>query len=439
MLTSDDQTVLLVGKRRGYGAYDVGHDSDLGIVRGWRAAKLADFPRSAGVPTEISKLAGEAEIGHIDLSDSDTWDAEALADGHVLIAFLTDSTVRAFSKRDPKGRELRTDEGGKLLWEGHGADRSADLVFIVAKDRTICRYTMVDASLAQKCFAPPAAADFGEEFGNYIAVVSARRLLINNFRLIDLSESTSSYSVSRLPDETRFCGTTGRLHHYLYRLCDEEAVLIRLDTSQPKLYRLTMSAPVTAISLEVKGDATIALVANTKGELAAYRIGNSVPTGGGRSRPQSPDIVKLAEGKLDSGVRINAILQRPSEQQLSDVPIYTADSNGEVWRWQWTSSPQQPSILEQAIRVHAHRGVAVGLPSLLRNNGLEQWIASAGSDGLILLSPEAVDPLLAEAAGVFDETPVKPFAPVQPVTTPARRVDGSILTSGPAGGARIAE
>ena len=200
-----------------------------------------------------------------------------------------------------------------------------------------------------------------------------------------------------------------------------------------------MSAPVTAISLEVKGDATIALVANTKGELAAYRIGDLVPTGGGRSRPQSPDIVKLAEGKLDSGVRINAILQRPSEQQLSDVPIYTADSNGEVWRWQWTSSPQQPSILEQAVRVHAHRGVAVGLASLLRNNGLEKWIASAGSDGLILLSPEAVDPLLAEAAGVFDETPVKPFAPVQPVTTPARRVDGSILTSGPAGGARIAE
>ena len=320
--------------------------------------------------------------------------------------------MRAYSGDDLKGRDLRTDAGAKLIWQSHASDRSANLMFIVANDQTICRYLIAGAALMQKCFAPPAGADFGEEFGGNIFVVSPSRILVNHSRLFDFSESNSSYSISPLPHETQFCGETGHLGHYLYRLCDEEASLIRLDTPEPAVRRITMNAPVTAISIEETERATTVFAADNKGGLSGYRIRDPELLGADTRHSATTDMVKLAEGKLDSRARINAILASFAAKQDFDQPtIYTADGNGEVWRWQGNLSSAGQGILEQAIRIHAHRGIAVSLASVLRNKGKEKWLASAGSDGLVLLSPEAIGPLLAEAAGVFDEITDNASAP----------------------------
>ena len=72
MLASDNRSVLLVGKHRGYIAYDVADSSDIGIISSHRAPRLADFPRSMAVPAGTSKAAAEAEIGQIELPDRDS-------------------------------------------------------------------------------------------------------------------------------------------------------------------------------------------------------------------------------------------------------------------------------------------------------------------------------------------------------------------------------
>jgi TIR domain len=423
LIASDDHTVLLVGRHKAYAVDGSSDPAGSGVGPKRRPAKLGDFPRSVRVPTAIAKAAAQAAIGYVDPSDNG--DAEILADGRVYIAFRNDDTARAYTAHDLNGRDLITDSGEKVVWRGHATDRVNDLLFVSTVNRSICRYHMTDASSTQKCFSPAARADSGDDLGTDIVVVSPSRLLVNNSMLVELSEPSSTYSISKLPKQRSFCGTTGHLRHYLYRLCDDETVLIRLDTQEPAFYRLSIEPPATAIWLEDQGEVTTAFAANAKGVLAAFRIAHPEP-GAGRQDPWAGDVAQLAEGRLDSGARINAILQQSgSGEQPSGLPIYTADSNGDIWRWQWIVSAARRGVLEQSVRAQSHQGIAAGLAEFLRNAGKQKWIASIGTDDLVLISPEAVGPLLRETARVFNEAPAQ-STPSEPSATPSQALPGSL-------------
>ena len=439
VFTSDNQAVLLVGKSRGYGSYDVAEDSARGPVGNRRPAQLSDFPISISVPNSVALAAATAAQGRIDVPEGKVWEAEAFANGGALAALLTDATVRVYTAQVRAGRTLRTDANEPIEWQGHAADRMTDTLFVVAKDRTICRFVLNDAPPAQKCFRPAAGSDFGAEFGSLVRVVSSNRLLSNSDRLVILDEGTKAYSIQAIPSATTFCGSSGVLSKlYFYRFCEKEVVIVKLDDARIAVRRVSLNALVSAIWLGQTPIGTAMIVGDVTGDLAIFDIEKPTARRDGGRGNAAADFKKIADGKLDSGARINALLAVTIPGIGPDAPrIFTADSDGGVWRWDLVRSSAGTTVLEQAVRLHAHRGLAVRLASLTRN-GKETWIASVGSDGLVLLSPDNTDALLSAADRVFDDIggPM-PFS--SPIPDPPRRIDGTTTESHLPGTAHVIE
>jgi len=410
LLAASNGRTLLVGAQSGYSSYDLGNGITPTLARGRRQAAPDDFPPGRSVPPAVAVAAFKDAVKGAEIDDEGYWDAELLGN-RVLALMKTDSTVSVLTSKNSTATALLSATGKPIAWRSHAVDVSREHLFVLTPDTDVCRADAASPFLAT-CFQPSDAAAVPQQFGETLKVISANRLIADYKSLIDLDETTKTYTISPLVQvDAGFCGTTGfMMERFLYRLCDAEAVVFDLQTPVPQPSRLPVNDPPTALTAAPQGNGVLLLIGTNKGRLIAYHS-------------SAAGFVKSGAGQLDSRSRISATeVWSQTAGQSSSMTIVSSDRTGDVWRWDQVAGDGSPDSLIQAVRLHAHRGAA-GMLAVV-SDGQGPWVASAGADGLVLLSPMDSGALLARADEMLGAPPANAVADGQPA--PPRRVDGTV-------------
>jgi hypothetical protein len=131
--------------------------------------------------------------------------------------------------------------------------------------------------------------------------------------------------------------------------------------------------------------------------LAVFLLPETQRSADGKTFASPHSIEKVAEGKLVPSTMITAIYAA-SRTETGKIEIVTADQAGDIWRWEPVSGPDNEwQNFAPSVRLHGHRGSAIGVVSFLDPVDGERWVASLGADDRVLLSPIGVMPLLRTA------------------------------------------